>query len=915
MKKRKILYLFPLAALILSGCTFEEAVAGAKAFLSNNIYYPAKDFVDGLSGKTNEEEKPADEQKPAEEGEKPSEGGDKPSEGGDKPSEGGETPTLVHAGTLEDPFDGADAKAKATSLEDGAYTEEAYFVKGIVQSIDDEFNASYGNFTFSIEEGFQGYRLKNGETHEKFTDASELEVGDTVLMYGRIKLHGEKAELDGTTSGQAYIVTITKPAPEGAELESIEIGGTPKVDYIAGESYGHEGLTVTAHYNDDSSNDVTNSVLWSYSKETAELGDTTVTVTATFEGKTASLDVDVNVIDNSAPQHEGTEVDPYTGTDACIVAGKLEAGNVTEGSFYIKGVVQSFEETFNPSFGNFTFKIDGGFIGWRLKNGSSFEAFTSEDDLEIGDTVTMYAQIQNYQGKPETKGGYIVSIVKPPVEVEEVTLSEEHLELEVGGQALLSATVTPAKANQKVNWTIEQTSVVVSYEGGKVTALAAGDATIVATSVADPTKSDSCTVTVAEATKTQTGVTLSGTPKTEYLETEEYSKEGLTLTANYSDNSSEDVSELAEWTLSKEVAEYGDTELTITASYGGFSDHMDVPVNVGIKHGSQAHPYSVAEARAAVDSGENITDVYAEGYVSKIVTAYNSGYGNISFNISADGLQDGDQLQGYRTAVASADDVAVGDKVVLKGNLKKYGETYEFDAGNTIVNRVQPTAVDSVVVSGTAATTEYAAGATYSHAGLVAIATLDNGAKVDVSSVATWTISPETATVGDTEITVTATYNNVTSAGFAVAVTVTNDAPPAPTYYDATMAKGTQAYDDGTVNGKPCIKIGTSSKGGDMTITVPSGAVELKVYAVAWKGVTGLSLNITADKTGVTTDPTSIALTADDGASNSSPFTIADETPYLFTISLSGVTEQTVLTFATSAAKRCIVWGAQYRLA
>ena len=65
MKRRKILYLFPLAALILSGCTFEEAVTKAKSFLSTSIYHPAKDFVDGLAGiEKQEEEKPAEEQKP-----------------------------------------------------------------------------------------------------------------------------------------------------------------------------------------------------------------------------------------------------------------------------------------------------------------------------------------------------------------------------------------------------------------------------------------------------------------------------------------------------------------------------------------------------------------------------------------------------------------------------------------------------------------------------------------------------------------------------------------------------------------------------------------------------------------------------------------------------------------------------------
>ena len=80
MKKRKILYLFPLAALILSGCTFEEAIANAKSFMSNYVVEPAKNFVNDLTGgEQKQEEKPAEQQKPSE--------GDKPSGETQKPQE------------------------------------------------------------------------------------------------------------------------------------------------------------------------------------------------------------------------------------------------------------------------------------------------------------------------------------------------------------------------------------------------------------------------------------------------------------------------------------------------------------------------------------------------------------------------------------------------------------------------------------------------------------------------------------------------------------------------------------------------------------------------------------------------------------------------------------------------------------
>ena len=125
---------------------------------------------------------------------------------------------------------------------------------------------------------------------------------------------------------------------------------------------------------------------------------------------------------------------------------------------------------------------------------------------------------------------------------------------------------------------------------------------------------------------------------------------------------------------------------------------------------------------------------------------------------------------------------------------------------------------------------------------------------------------------------------------------------------DVTLTPGTNGS-AATVNGQDAIKVGSSSKGGDMSITVGKNATELKLHAAAWKGVSGLSLNIS----GATVSPTSISLTADDGISNNSPFTLSgDEDDFEFTITLSDITEETTITFTSSIDKRFVVWGATY---
>ena len=118
---------------------------------------------------------------------------------------------------------------------------------------------------------------------------------------------------------------------------------------------------------------------------------------------------------------------------------------------------------------------------------------------------------------------------------------------------------------------------------------------------------------------------------------------------------------------------------------------------VNLEHaGTEADPYSVADARTAIDANVGITGVYATGIVSAIPTAYNSSYGNVTFNM-VDEEGDEDFLQAYRCASGTgvdASQVAVGDVVVVYGDLTKYGSTYEFNSGCQLVSLTHPTSTE-----------------------------------------------------------------------------------------------------------------------------------------------------------------------------------------------------------------------------
>lgn len=97
--------------------------------------------------------------------------------------------------------------------------------------------------------------------------------------------------------------------------------------------------------------------------------------------------------------------------------------------------------------------------------------------------------------------------------------------------------------------------------------------------------------------------------------------------------------------------------------------------------GTQAKPFTVAEAFAYIDGGGS-DDVFVEGIISKIVYTFSEQYGTATFWISEDGKFNDDLTKdfeaysvyyfGNKSWVEGNTQVAVGDKVILQGKLTKY---------------------------------------------------------------------------------------------------------------------------------------------------------------------------------------------------------------------------------------------------
>ena len=163
----------------------------------------------------------------------------------------------------------------------------------------------------------------------------------------------------------------------------------------------------------------------------------------------------------------------------------------------------------------------------------------------------------------------------------------EDFELYVGETKNLAVLYTPKDANigRDLSWICEPAGIVKvdsTADGGKVTALSEGFATITVRLSGNETITDSVTVTVRE--KTVTGVVLTATGSSVSVG----GSLNLTLTATYSDGSSGNITEGVTYAVSPKdsgkvegnvFTALASGSVTVTATYEGKTSQVDITVN------------------------------------------------------------------------------------------------------------------------------------------------------------------------------------------------------------------------------------------------------------------------------------------------------------------------------------------------
>ena len=362
-------------------------------------------------------------------------------------------------------------------------------------------------------------------------------------------------------------VTVTEAPPVTVDVESVSLNKT-NLELTEGEN---ETLTATVSPADATNKNVT----WSSNKEAVAKVDTNGKVTAVAAG-TATITVTTEDGNKTATcKVTVVEVLPVTVDVATVSLNKT----VLE---LIEGENETLTATVSPADAinkNVTWSSNKESVAKVDANGkvTAVAAGTA--------TITVTTEDGN-----KTATCKITVVEAPPitVDVESVSLNKTNLELTEGENETLTATVSPTDAtNKNVSWSSNKEAVAKVDANGKVTAVAAGTATITVTTE-DGNKIASCEVTVVEAQEdivSVTGVALE-------LETLELKVgESAALTAivvpeNAADksviwsSSEEAVASVSENGVVAGVAE-GNAIITVTTVDGAFTASCKVVVTTG----------------------------------------------------------------------------------------------------------------------------------------------------------------------------------------------------------------------------------------------------------------------------------------------------------------------------------------------
>jgi RecG-like helicase len=539
---------------------------------------------------------------------------------------------------------------EAFALASGKSLPYSAKLTGKIVSVDGEYNEQYKNITVTIEvEGTSG--KKNIECYRlKGTGADTLKVGDVIVVEGIIQRY---IKTDSET-GDVITDKVEFNAPSLIEINP-EIKDEPVDPQPTGTKlYCEAAASWTECYIytwDGSGNAQTGSWpgtlmtkeangLWSY-----EIPDTAANVI--FNNGSGSQTGDMTVptdskikfvVDSNVWEelNVGGDEDDVPTTPAEIVdaAYGLKDGETLEGTYTLTGKIVSVDTPYDSGYKNITVTIkvagseDQPIKCYRL-------AGEGADKLLVDDTITVTGSLTNYKGSIQFAQGCTLDHVvsgggtAPVAPTDPKQIVKEAYELEEGKALPYTATLTGVITEVGTyNETYGDITVKIVVEGKEFECYALKGENVQTLAVGDT-------------------ITVTGTIKNYYGKVE-FDKP----------------------TLDKAVKGDESDDNNQGGNNGGN--------NQGGNEGSttQKTPAQIVAEAFALKAGESLSyEATLSGKITSVDYAYNATSGDITVSISVEGKT----LKCYRMTGTGIDKIKVGDTITVKGKIKNYNGTVEFD--------------------------------------------------------------------------------------------------------------------------------------------------------------------------------------------------------------------------------------------
>lgn len=286
----------------------------------------------------------------------------------------------------------------------------------------------------------------------------------------------------GETGGSSPTVTVSNDAIVRANGSA---GGITS-DSSTGVQYGTGGNTIGG-------------IVWNGSKGTV-YGNVTLNESLTInQGETLTIPQGSTLNTNGNLTNNGTIVNTggiLTGDPGGII---VTAPAITTESLPDGTAGQSYTATLEATGNNITWSASGLPAGLTLDADTGAITGTPTTDGQFQVTVTATNSVGNIDRT------YTLNIKPATVSVTGLKLDKDSLTLQENGRDILTATVEPADAtNKAVTWASNDNNIATVSEGGTVTAINAGTATITATAADGSGISASCNLTVTHGNMIQT---------------------------------------------------------------------------------------------------------------------------------------------------------------------------------------------------------------------------------------------------------------------------------------------------------------------------------------------------------------------------------------------------------------------------